>query len=255
MPSNMACARRARSSSAGLSLAERLHEVVADGGVGDFVGPVVVVDVFHEIVADAFAENRGALEEVEGGSFEGDVGDGEADERIAHDVAGLAGVGGAGGGGDGVRGFVGRAAGECVRVLADVAAVGFEQAHAELGVADFVPRLAGHGHDELPRHGPLLPLADLTGEGVDAGELGADDAADEGLAELDVRRVLGDHLAKQADLVVGGRAELLLEASAFIGVDEHGGAIRGIALGWKSTDLFSERLGHSETPAGYLCGV
>src|SRR3712207_8938140 len=63
------------------------------------------------------------------------------------------------------------ATGERVRVLAHLAAVRLEQADRELGVPDFIPRLAGHRHDQRARHVPVLPLHDLAREGIDAREL------------------------------------------------------------------------------------
>ena len=136
--------------------------------------------------------------------------------------------------------------GQRVGVLADLAAVALQELRAELGMPYFVPGLAGHRHDQFPRHGPGLPFADLPAEGVDAGVFGADDAAHEGLAELDVPRSLRDHLAQEAQVVVRGIAKLLRQLRLFCVIDEDGGAVRRIAPRWRSSDLFGESDGHSE---------
>src|SRR5579875_3801895 len=103
---------------------------------------------------------------------------------------------------------VAHAACQRIGVFVDTAAVRIEQAERKLGVAYLIPCLARHGQDQLRRHAPILPLDDFTAEGVDAGELGASDGADERLAELDVCWIGLGEIAQGLDIVVRGVAEL-----------------------------------------------
>ncbi len=122
------------------------------------------------------------------------------------------------------------AAGERVGIVADLAAVGFDEALGERGVADFVPGLARDGHDQRLGDGPLLPLDDLAAEGVDARELGAGDAGDERLAQLDVVGRMAHHLAHGDEILVEVRvADLLIELGLFFVGEVGGRAIGGLA--------------------------